>query len=153
LAPLSDMEKIDRHGLVMAIWMPAGLVAAALYHYGLGAGGSWAIGAAFGVVLLALAGHIVVNVVGGTSFTMRELATGLALTGVALVAFVGATLFSSNFVEHAFLPTSLGFVVLVAAFATYLILSEGLRSAFEAFDAIRSFSTPSRDGQRGGRSS
>ena len=147
------MDSIDRHGLVMAIWTPAGLIAAALYHYGLGAGGSWAIGAACGVILAAFAGHVVVNVVSGTSFTVRELAVGLILTGAALVAFVGATLFSSDFAQHAFLSTSLGLVTLVAAFAAYLILSGGLRSAFEAFDVIRSFSSRDVDSRKGRRSS
>jgi hypothetical protein len=35
----------------------------------------------------------------------------------------------------------------------YLILSRGLRLAFEGFDAIRSFSARDTDGQQGRRSS
>jgi hypothetical protein len=140
VAQLAEMDSLDRHGLVMAIWTPAGLIAATLYHYGLGAGGAGATIAAFAVIIVAFISHILVNAVSETWFTTRELALGLTIFGVALVAFVGATILSHGFAERAFLPTCIGFLAIVIAVVSYLILAHGLRSAFEAFDAIRSFS-------------
>lgn len=137
---LIDLDPFDRHGLVLAIWTPAGLIAATLYHYGLGLGGRWAIACAFGLILTAFACHIIVNVISGSAFTAGELALGLTATGAALLAFGAGTIASPTFAGRAFLPTTVGFVALVAAFAAHLILASGLRSAFESFDAIRSFS-------------
>jgi len=140
LALVTDLDPLDRHALAVTIWTPAGLIAATLYHYGLGAGGALAIAAAFAVVLGAFAGHVIVNVVSGTAFTMGELALGLTLAGAGLLGLGAATLASPEFARRAFLPTSLGFVAVVVAFAFYMIAKSGVRLAFEAFDAIRSFS-------------
>ena len=49
-------DRLDRHGLVMAIWSPTVFLAAALLHKGLTAGGgAWWIGAGFAVLILGLA--------------------------------------------------------------------------------------------------
>ena len=135
----SDEDRLDRHGLVMAIWMSTGFIAATLYHYGLGAGGAGSILSAFGAILLAFVGHVIVNIVSGSGFTTRELAVGLTATGAAVLAFGVAILLSRDFASRAFLPTSGGFIGLMVAFFSYLILERGLRPAFESFDAIRSF--------------
>lgn len=132
-------EVLDRHALVMTIWLTAGLIAATLFHYGIGGGGALFILAAFAVVIAGFAGHVIVNVVLGGGFTMRELALGLVLYAAALVAFAGAALVSHDFAAHAFLPTSIGLIAIFAAFVFYLVVHSGVRRAFDAFDTVRSF--------------
>ncbi|WP_137389431.1 hypothetical protein [Rhodoligotrophos defluvii] len=137
--PMTPTERLDRHALVMAIWLAFGLVAAALFDYGLGSGGSWAIIAAFAVVVAAFIGHIIVNAVFRTSFTPKEVVLGLVIYGVGVLAFGMAALFSPGFGARAFLPISVGFVAVFAAVVFYMITHFGVRRAFEAFDVIREF--------------
>jgi hypothetical protein len=139
MAPLTTTEVVDRHALVLTIWLSAGLIAATLFHYGLGTGGPLHILAAFGVVIAGFAGHVIVNVVVGAGFTVGELALGLVLYGTALIAFGCAALVSHEFVARAALPSGLGFLAIFAAVVFYMIVHSGVRGAFEAFDAIRSF--------------
>ena len=134
-----DIETLDRHALVLTIWLTAGLIAATLFHFGAGAGGSAFIFAAFAIVAAAFVGHVIVNVVLGRDFGARELALGLVFYAVALLAFGVATLLSPDFAARAFWATSLGFVGLSAIFVVYLVTKSGARSAFESFDVIRSF--------------
>lgn len=137
-------QALDRHALVMTVWLTAGLVAATLFHYGLVAGGAAFLLAAFGVILAAFAGHMIVNVVTSTQFSPRELALGLVLYVVALVGFGIATLVQPGFRTVAFLPVSAGFVGLFAVVVFYMVTSAGVRGAFESFDVIRTFRAPSR---------
>jgi hypothetical protein len=139
MAPLTQLEALDRHALVVSIWLTAGLVATALFHFGLGRGGAPFILAAFAAIVAAFVGHVIVNAVLGSDFTVRELALGLVLYGAALIAFAGAALLSPEFAATALLPISLGFIAIFAAFVFYRIVHSGLGPAFEAFDAIRSF--------------
>jgi hypothetical protein len=132
-------EALDRHVLVLTIWLTAGLIAATLFHYGVGNGGALFVLAAFGAVIVAFAGHVIINFVVGGGFTTRELALGLVLYATALIAFVGATLTSHGFAAKAFLPTSMGFMAVFAAVVFYMVVHSGVRRAFDAFDAIRSF--------------
>jgi hypothetical protein len=137
-------QALDRHALVMAVWLAGGLVAATLFHYGLGAASPAFLLAAFGMVLAAFAGHVIVNVVYGTAFTPRELALGLVLYAAALVGFVLATLVSPDFTTLAFWPGSGGFLAIFAAVIFYMVTTTGVRGAFEAFDVVRSFRAPPR---------
>ena len=135
-----DMDGLDRHALALTMWLPAGAIATTLYHFGVGQGGWPFIIAAFAVIAAAFAGHVVVNVVSRSGFTVRERALALVLYGVALIAFGFATLLSPDFAKRAFLATSAGFVALAAAFVLYMLIRSGVRPAFETFDVIRSFS-------------
>lgn len=139
MKPLSKIEALDRHALVMSIWLSLGFVAATLFGYGFGNGGTLAIVAAFGAVLAAFAGHIIVNTIYATMFTRRELALGLVLYAAALMAFALAALFSPGFASSNFLPLGLGFVAIPAAVIFYLITHLGARRAFDAFDVISDF--------------
>ena len=139
MAPITAEQALNRHALVMTVWLSAGLVAATVFHYGLGPGGVPFLLAAFGVVLCGFVGHIVVNVVSGVAFTSRELALGLVLYAVALVAFVFATLVVPGFGSRAFLPGSAGFVLVFVVVVFYLVTTAGVRGAFDAFDVVRSF--------------
>lgn len=140
----TKMQALDHHALVTTVWLPAGLVAAALVHYGLGRGGAPFVLAAFGVILAAFAGHVVVNLVDGIPFTARELALGLVLYAVALVAFGVATLLRPDFAARAFVPMSAGFIVIFASVVFTMVTQSGARGAFASFDVIRSFRAPSR---------
>jgi hypothetical protein len=139
MVPAMTTEALDRHVLVMTIWLTAGLIAATLFHYGVGNGGALFILAAFAVIISAFSGHVVINFVVGDGFTTRELALGLVLYATALIAFVGAALTSHDFAARAFLPTSGGFLAVFAAVVFYMVVHSGVRRAFDAFDAIRSF--------------
>ena len=155
MEPLIPAQALDRHALVMTVWLSFGFVAAALFGYGFGAGGALFLFAAFAVVLAAFIGHVIVNAVYGGTFTARELALGLVLYAAALLAFGLATLLSPEFRSRSFLPVSLGLVAVSAAVVFYMITHFGVRRAFEAFDVIREFrprrprqSRPRRGGRR-----
>jgi hypothetical protein len=151
MAPDEDIEMLDRHALAMTIWLTAGVMAATLYHFGAGRGGWPFIAAAFLVVAAGFAGHVIVNAVAQRGFSARELALGLILYATTLIAFGVATLASPGFAARNFLPTSVGFMGLLAAFVFYMIARSGARQAFEAFDTIRSFSARNALNERGGR--
>lgn len=141
---MTKTQALDRHALVTTVWLSAGLVATTLFHYGLGRGGGGWIVAAFGVVVAAFAGHVIVNAIHHTPFGRREVALGLVLYGVALVAFGVATLASSRFAARAFAPASVGFLLVFVAVVFTMITRTGVRGAFEAFDVIRTFRARSR---------
>lgn len=145
----TTQQALDRHALVTTAWLTAGLIAAALFHYGLGSGGASFLLAAFAVILAAFAGHVVTNRLYATSFSARELALGLVVFAAALVAFGLAMLVRPSFAAKAFLPVSAGFIALLASVLFYMAATTGLRGAFDAFNVIRSFraasETPSQE--------
>ena len=134
-----DLDVLDRHALVMAVWLPFGLVAAALFHFGFGAGGWPFVAGGFAAVIAAFAGHVIVNVVLGTVFTSKEIALGLTLYTAGLVVFGLVALVSSSFRTAYFLPVSLGFMFTAAAVVLTMITWLGTRNAFASFDVIRRF--------------
>lgn len=148
-------DRLDRHGLVMAIWSPAAFLAAALLHKGVTAGGgAWWIGAGFGVLILGFAGHVIVNAVLKTRFTAGETALGLVTFAVGIVALLVTVLVAPpETVERVVLPVALGLVSLVVAVIAYLVIAFGPRGAFERFDVIRdnNLRPASRLPHRGGR--
>ncbi len=134
-----ELEALDRHALVLAIWLPLILVAATAFHYGFAAGGWTFIGVGFVVLLAAFIGHVIVNIVFGTQFTPREVALGLVVYGVRVLGFVLAMLLSSSFESLYAVPVSLGLLGMASAIVIAMILWLGLRGAFESFDVIRRF--------------
>ena len=148
---LTRNKALDRHALVMTIWLSFGFVAVVLLDYGLHAGGTLFIFAAFGAILAAFVGHIIVNTVYETTFTSRELALGLVLYAAALVAFGVTTVVSATFVERSFLPLGLGLVILAAIVIFYMVVHFGVRRAFEGFDVIRDFKPQRETGSHPGR--
>ena len=64
--PTRELDALDRHALVMTIWLPFVMVAATAFHYGFGAGGWPFIAAGFAVLIAAFVGHVIVNVSLGT---------------------------------------------------------------------------------------
>jgi hypothetical protein len=134
-----QLDALDRHALVIAVWLPLILVAAAAFHYGFGAGGWPFIIAGFGVVIAAFVGHVIVNVAHGTLFTPREIALGLAVYWAGSLAFGLAMLTSPGFRSDWALPVSLGLISTAAAVVVTMIIWLGLRGAFDSFDVIRRF--------------
>ncbi len=137
--PTRELDALDRHALVMAVWLPLVLTAAAAFHYGFAAGGWPFIGAGFAVLIAAFVGHVVINVILGTRFTPREVALGLLIYCAGLLAFGFAILLSSSFQSLYVLPVSVGLLCMVAIIVITMILWLGLRGAFESFDVIRRF--------------
>jgi hypothetical protein len=134
-----DLRALDRHALVMAIWLAFGFVAAMLFEYGLAAGGWPSIAGGFASVVIAFIGHIIVNTVLGTSFTPKEVALGLVSYLCALVAFGVAVLVSPAFSAANFLAIILGLIALPVVVIFYMVTNFGVLGAFEAFDVIRRF--------------
>jgi hypothetical protein len=137
--PTRELDALDRHALVLAVWLPLVLVAAAAFHYGFGAGKWEAISVGFAVLIAAFAGHVIVNVMLGTRFTPREVGLGLVVYAAGLLTFGFAMLLSPSFRSEWSLPVSLGFLGTAAAVIIAMILWLGLRGAFESFDVVRRF--------------
>jgi hypothetical protein len=142
--PLSPREALDRHVLVLVIWLSLGFVAVALFDFGLGAGGTAYILAGYAAIVVAFVGHVIVNAIYGTTFTRRELALGLILYAAALVAFGLAVLLSPGFGLPSFLAMSLGLLAVGAAVIFYMVTHFGVRRVFTAFDVVRDFRPESR---------
>ena len=130
-------EWLDRHALVVAVWLAAGAVALVLFHIGFGAGGAVWLAGGFAALLAGFAGHVIVNAVLGTRFTPREVALGLVAMLAAVMALVLATLAVDGFAERFFLPVAGGLCALVAAVLFAMLTRHGPRKAFEVFDVIR----------------
>lgn len=129
--------RLDRHALVVAVWLAAGAVAAVLFHMGFGAGGLMWLAAGFAALLAGFAGHVIVNAILGTGFSPRETALGLVAMMAALLALVLSSLLVEGFSERFFLPVTFGLSVLVLAVVLTMVTRHGPRRAFEVFDVIR----------------
>ena len=133
---------LDRHALVMAIWLPSGLIAVSLLHDGIGRSSVPCILGGFGVVIAGFVGHVLVNAVYGTDFSVRERAVGLVLYGAALLTCCFAAIARPEFAARAFIPVCGGLILLFAVVLFTMLTSYGTRGAFQAFDVIRSFRAP-----------
>jgi hypothetical protein len=146
-------DRLDRHALVMAIWLPAGFVALALLHYGFNSGGPlWVLGG-FVPILAGFAAHVIVNAVLGTDFTEREVGLALTLVAAAMLSLVVAVFLADGFAERFFLPVMGCTTGLLAIVVAYLLIRHGPRRTLEAFDIIRD-NNPRRASRlpyRGGR--
>ena len=145
--------RLDRHALVIAVWLAAGAVAALLFRLGLAGAGTWWLAGGFAALLAGFAGHVIVNAVLGTTFSPREVALALVLALVGLLALVLAALAVEGFAETYFLPLVGGAALLVTVAVFYLVTRHGPRRAFEVFDVIRDNNprAASRLPHRGGR--
>ena len=130
-------DRLDRHALVLAVWLPAGFVALGLLHYGFGAGGAWWVAAGFVAVLTGFAAHVIVSAVLGSSFTARETGLGMVVYATGLVALVLAVLIGDGFAARFFLPVAGGMIALLLAAVFYMLTRYGSRDAFDKFDSIR----------------
>lgn len=134
----SNANKVaDRHALVMAIWLTAGLIAAALVHYGLSSGQDVPAYVAGAVVLAAFIAHVITNAVYKTAFSRRELTLALVLYGMAIMAFLLAALIEPGFKERFFLPLGLALVAIGLCVLFYMVTHYGMRGVFDQFNVIR----------------
>ena len=142
-----EWAALDRHALVMSIWLAAGFVALALLTRGVLAASAGLVIAAFAVVIAGFAGHVIINAVCRTLFTVGEVALALVIYGIGLVWFLLSLLFGSDPVLAVFGPLSIGFVVLAVVVIFYMVTHFGARGAFRAFDVISDFG-PDEDRRR-----
>lgn len=133
-----SIESLDRHALVLALWLSFGLVAATCFHIAFGKGGWPWIAAGFAVLILGFAAHLIVHIVSGSRFTEKEVSLGLFLYAAGLLAFLLALLLYDEFQAHA-MAMGLGFVATAAAVIFAIITWLGVHGAFESFDIIRRF--------------
>ncbi len=129
--------RLDRHALVLAVWLPAGFVALGLLHYGFGPGGAWWVAGGFAALLAGFAAHVIVNATLGTGFTPREVGLAMVVYATGLVALVLAVLLGDGFAARFFLPVAGGMIVLLLAAVFYMLTRFGTRDAFARFDIIR----------------
>lgn len=133
----SKDDALDRHALISAIWLPAGLVALGLMHHGFAGGGPWWVLAGFAAVLAGYALHVIANAALATPFSRYEVALALVIYAAAGVALVVAVLLQPGFAETFFLPVAAGMAALAAAVVLYMVTRSGARAAFGQFDIIR----------------
>lgn len=147
-------DRLDRHALVMAIWVPSGFVATMLLHFGILHSGSWWIVAGFALLIATFVGHIIVNVVLKTAFTAGETALGGVVFAVALIHLLISWLLFPDWLQpRVFMMLGLGLASLVVTLIVYLLIAFGPRQAFEKFDVIRdnNLRPASRLPHKGGR--
>ena len=137
MQPDEALARLDRHALVMALWLPTGLVAAILFHHGFTAAGAWWVAGGFVAVLAGFGGHVIVNAALGTGFGPREVGVGLILHLGAMLALAVALVLVDGFYETYFLTVAGGMAGLAAAVVFYMVTRHGTRAAFEKFDVIR----------------
>ena len=137
MRPDPSQDRLERHALVMAVWLPLGFLALWLFHYGFGAGGPCFVAAGFGAVLAGFGAHVIVNWATGSTFAPREVALGLIMFCLSVLAFVLTVLFDSAFAGRFLLPVALGLMVLAAVIVFYMATKFGTRGAFSRFDIIR----------------
>lgn len=144
----SGQPQVDRHALVMAIWLTGGFLAALFVHYGLSSGRTLPVYLAGAAVLAAFTAHVIVNAVYGTAFTRRELTLALFLYGLALLVFALSALLEPGFRDGFFLPFGLVLIVVGAAVLFYMITHYGMRSVFDSFNVVRDASAHERPERR-----
>jgi hypothetical protein len=134
-----DLKSLDRHALVMALWLGFAFLAVSLLHLGIDRANWWALSLGFASVLAGFIAHVLINIVFKTLFTPGEVALGLFVFATCLLWFGLAVFFYPQHRFSLFLPIALGFVSLTAAVIFTMITWLGVRGAFESFDIIRRF--------------
>ncbi len=130
-------DRLDRHALVIAVWLAAGVAALVGFRLAFGAGGPVWLVAGFGAIVAGFAAHLIVNAVTATGFTPREVALGLVLALGGLLALPLATLLVPGFGARYLMPLAGGAAVLVAVALSAMVIRHGPRRSLELFDAAR----------------
>lgn len=139
-----ELKSLDRHALVMALWLGFAFLAVTLLKLGIDHANWWALSLGFASVLAGFIAHVLVNIIFRTLFTPREVALGLFVFAICLLWFGLAVIFYPQYRFSLFLPIALGFVALTAAVIFTMITWLGVRGAFESFDIIRRFGPEKR---------
>ncbi len=154
MAEMTPQDRMDRHGLVMAIWTPSAFIAVILIHKGMQADGNCWIGAGFVMLIAAFCCHVIANAVLKTGFSAGERAFGIFAFAVSLTAYFSTLFFGSKeLVERMMLPVGIGLFAIVLVVLCYMVIAFGARGAFDRFDVIRNNNprASSRLPHRGGR--
>jgi len=128
---------LDRHALVVSIWVAFGAVTLCLFDYGTSQGSIVAVALSFVAILAAFIAHILANTVLGADFTQREAFLGLTIYAVGIIGFLFFSLSNPQtdpLIQRVMLG---GFVAIAAVVVFYLVIRFGLKQAFNKFDAIR----------------
>ena len=72
-----ELKSLDRHALVMALWLGFAFVAVTLLKLGIDRVNLWALSLGFASALMGFIAHVLVNIVFKTLFTPKEVALGL----------------------------------------------------------------------------
>jgi hypothetical protein len=134
-----DIKSLDRHALVMALWLGFACLAVTLLKVGIHYANWWALSLGFASVLAGFIAHVLINLVFKTRFSPREVALGLFVFAISLLWFGLALIFYPELRLSLFLPIALGLVALTTAVIFTMITWLGVRGAFESFDIIRRF--------------
>jgi hypothetical protein len=127
---------VDRGILIFAIWAVFGFLGLGLFLEGM-ARDVWGLAAVgVGVVVLAFAGHIIVNGIFDTGFTPGETALGIGTYGLLGLLFVLGAL-QGGMTTADFHAGLTFFGVLLAGFLAYLFTRHSLRGAFSRFHVHR----------------
>lgn len=136
---------MERSLLVFAVWSVLGLLALVLHLEGLSRASYGIALAGTGVLMLALAAHVIINAIFGTGFTPGETALGLGAFGVITLLFIGGAL--SGALSRAYFLSGLTLLAaVVLGFVGYLITRHGLRGAFSQFHRRREHGDGGADG-------
>ena len=134
-----ELKSLDRHALVMTLWLCFAFLAVTLLKLGVDHANWWALSLGFASVLAGFIAHVLINIVFRTLFTPREVALGLFVFAICLLWFGLAVIFYPQHRLSLFLPIALGFVALTTVVIFTMITWLGVRGAFESFDIIRRF--------------
>lgn len=134
-----ELKSLDRHALVMALWLGFAFLAVTFLMLGIEQSNWWALSLGFAIMLAGFIAHVLVNVVFNTLFTPKEVALGLFVFAICLLWFGLAFIFYPQHRFNIFLPIALGFIALTAAVIFTMVTWLGVRGAFESFDVIRRF--------------
>lgn len=132
-----SLARLDRHALVMALWLPTGIVASILLHHGFTTAGPWWVAGGFAALVAGFAGHVIVNAALGTGFGPREVGVALVLYLVASVALAVALILVDGFFKVFFLPIAAGLAGLACVVVFCMLTRHGTRAAFAKFDIVR----------------
>ena len=135
--PSPEDDRLDRHVLVLAIWLASGFVAVVLLHYGFRAGGLPWLAGGFAALLCGFALHVIANSVLGTGFTPREVGLGMVVYLAGWLALVVAVLLVDGFAARFLLAVAGGMILLAVVVVVTLVTRLGPRGAFGTFDVIR----------------
>ncbi len=134
-----ELKSLDRHAIVMALWLGFAFLSVALLKLGIDHENWWALSSGFAFVLAGFIAHVLINIVFKTLFTPKEVALGLFVFAICLLWFGLSFIFYPQHRFSLFLPIALGFMALTVAVIFTMTTWLGIRGAFESFDVIRRF--------------
>jgi len=91
----------------------------------------------FAMFLIGFCAHLIIQRIFGTDFSKGEVALGLAIFGISVLAFVGSWLFDPSFNRMDSLIGLAGFGSIVIGFIVYLVTKFGLKESYSMIRRTR----------------